>query len=99
MIQKNKRSTELLFCKLWIRSAESYYIYDRILEREDRTVKSVKKQEFEKLLDYYNKDSLHYLIKQRYYQAIWQPADDLQEQDNMLLEFHQQNPDKSGLST
>jgi hypothetical protein len=79
-----------------INEAESRNIRGRILEREDGTVEPVEKWEFEKLLDCHNEDGLHYLVKWRYHQATWQPADDLRGQDNVLLEFHQQNPDKPG---
>ena len=82
-----------------INEAESRNIRGRILEREDGATEPVEKWEFDKLLDCHNEDGLHYLIKWRHHQATWQPADDLRGQDNVLLEFHRQNPDKPGPPT
>ena len=82
-----------------INEAESRNIRGRILEREDGATEPVEKWEFDKLLDSHNEDGLHYLIKWRHHQATWQPADDLRGQDNVLLEFHRQNPDKPGPPT
>ena len=79
-----------------INEAESRNIRGRILEREDGAIEPVEKWEFDKLLDCHNEDGLHYLVKWRHHQATWQPANDLRGQDNVLLEFHRQNPDKPG---
>jgi hypothetical protein len=94
-----KTSSAGLIGQAAINEAESRHIRGRILEREDGTVEPVEKWEFEKLLDCHNEDGLHYLVKWRYHQATWQLADDLQGQDNVILEFHQQNPDKPGSLT
>jgi hypothetical protein len=46
-----------------INKAESYNIRGRVLEQDDDIEEVVEKWEFDGLLDYYNKDSYHYLIK------------------------------------
>jgi hypothetical protein len=79
-----------------INEVESRHIRGRVLEREDREVEPVEKWEFEKLLDCHNEDGLHYLVKWRHHAATWQPAKDLRGQNEVLLEFHRQNPDKPG---
>jgi len=79
-----------------INEVESHNIRGRILEREDGTMEPVEKWEFDKLLDCHNEDGFHYLVKWKHHQATWQPADDLRGQDNVLLEFHRQNPEKPG---
>jgi hypothetical protein len=60
--RKNPEDTGLLGQSM-INNIESQHICGRILEREDGKVESVEKWEFEELLDCYNEDSLHYLIK------------------------------------
>ena len=79
-----------------INEAESRNIRGRILERDDETEEVVEKWEFEALLDCHNEARLHYLVKWRYHKPTWQPASDLKGQDEALLEFHKQHPDKPG---
>jgi hypothetical protein len=79
-----------------INEAESKNIRGRILERDDETGEVEEKWEFEKILDCHNEDGLHYRLKWRHHKPTWQPAKDLRGQDEAILEFHRQNPDKPG---
>jgi hypothetical protein len=82
-----------------INEAESRNIRGRILEREDSgdgTDEIVEKWEFEELLDSHNEAGLQYLIKWKHHPPSWQPASDLKGQDDILLDFHQRNPNKPG---
>lgn len=77
-----------------INEAESKNIRGRILERDDETNEVTEKWEFDGLLDCHDEDGLHYLVKWRHHKPTWQPASDLKGQDEVLLEFHRNNPDK-----
>lgn len=62
LCRKNPKDTRLPG-QAAINKAESRYIWWRTLEREDGEVEPVEKWEFEKLFDYHDEDSLHYLMK------------------------------------
>jgi len=79
-----------------INEAESKNIRGRILERDDDTGELVEKWLFEKLLDCRDNNGLQYLVKWKHYAPSWQPAADLKGQDEVILEFHRQNPTKPG---
>ena len=79
-----------------INEAESKNIKGRILEREDESDEVVVKWEFENLLDYHNKNGLHYLIKWKHHRPSWQPTANLKSQNEAILDFHQRNPNKPG---
>jgi hypothetical protein len=64
------------------------------LERNDGTEEIVEKWEFDSILDCHNEDGFHYLVKWKHQPATWQPAKDLQGQNEVLLEFHRQHPEK-----
>jgi transposase InsO family protein len=77
-----------------INEAERQNIRGRVLEREDG--EEVEKWEFEDLLDCYvhDEDGHQYLVKWRYQEASWQPADDLRGQDEAILKYHARHPEK-----
>ncbi|QLI66561.1 Transposon Tf2-12 polyprotein [Metarhizium brunneum] len=82
-----------------INENESRNIRGRILERDDETEEVVEKWLFDSILDCRNKDGLQYLVKWKYHAPSWQPASDLKGQDDTLLEFHREHPDKPGPAT
>ena len=81
-----------------INEAESRNIRGRILERDDGTNEVVAKWEFEGILDCWKhpKEGLQYHVKWKYQRPTWQPAADLKGNDEVVLEFHRQHPDKPG---
>ncbi|KAJ6437919.1 reverse transcriptase [Purpureocillium lavendulum] len=82
-----------------INKNESRNIRGRILERDDETEEVVEKWLFDSILDCRNKDGLQYLVKWKHHAPSWQPASDLKGQDDTLLEFHREHPDKPGPPT
>ncbi|KJK73746.1 hypothetical protein H634G_10981 [Metarhizium anisopliae BRIP 53293] len=82
-----------------INENESRNIRGRILERDDETEEVIEKWLFDSILDCRNKDGLQYLVKWKYHAPSWQPASDLKGQDDTLLEFHREHPDKPGPAT
>lgn len=82
-----------------INENESRNIRGRILERDDETEEVVEKWLFDSILDCRNKDGLQYLVKWKHHAPSWQPASDLKGQDDTLLEFHREHPDKPGPPT
>jgi hypothetical protein len=93
---RHKHETNPLPGQEAVNEAESRHLRGRILERDDDTDEVVEKWEFESLLDCHNEDGLHYLVKWRHHPPSWQPAKDLRGQDDALLDFHRQHPDKPG---
>ena len=81
-----------------INEAESRNIRGRVLERNDETDEVEERWEYEGLLDCYkhNTDGLMYHVKWKYHPPSWQPAKDLKGQDEALLNFHRNHPDKPG---
>jgi hypothetical protein len=84
-----------------INEAESRNTRGRVLEREDGTNEVVERWEFEGILDCWKhpKDGLMYQVKWKHHRPSWQPAADLKGNDEVILDFHRQHPDKPGPPT
>jgi hypothetical protein len=77
-----------------INDAESRYIKGRILTKKDGEEEIVEKWEFDLILDTHNEDGYHYLIQWKHHAPTWQPAADLKGQDEAIIKYHKENPDK-----
>jgi hypothetical protein len=77
-----------------INDAESRYIKGRILIREDGEEEIVEKWEFDSILDTHNEDEHHYLIQWKHHAPIWQLAANLKNQNEAIIKYHKENPDK-----
>jgi hypothetical protein len=79
-----------------INKAESHKLRGRVLERNDETHESEERWEFGNILDCHNEQGLQYLVKWKNHPASWQPAKDLEGQDEVFLRYHAANPNKPG---
>jgi hypothetical protein len=81
-----------------INDAKLRYIKGRILTRKDKEEEIVEKWEFDSILNTYNEDEYHYLIQWKYHAPTWQPAANLKGQNEAIMKYHKENPDKCNLS-
>jgi hypothetical protein len=79
-----------------INEAESKNTKGRILVRDDGIEEVEERWEFEGILDCHNEEGYHYLVKWKHHKPTWQPAKDLEGQDEAIWAFHNANPDKIG---
>jgi hypothetical protein len=81
-----------------INDAKSRYVKRRILTRKDEKKEIVEKWEFDSILNTHNEDGYHYLIQWKHHIPTWQPAADLKGQNEAIIKYHKENPDKCDLS-
>jgi len=79
-----------------INQAESRHLRGRVLERNDDTEEVEERWEFEAILDCHNQGQLTYLVKWKYHAPTWQPHTDLKGCDEVVRQYHADNPHKPG---
>jgi hypothetical protein len=77
-----------------INNAKLRYIKEKILIKEDKKEKIVEKWEFDSILNTHNEDGYHYLIQWKHHAPIWQSAADLKNQNEAIIKYYKENPDK-----
>jgi hypothetical protein len=81
-----------------INDAKLRYVKGRIFTKEDEKEEIVEKWEFNLILNTHNEDGYHYLIQWKHHTSIWQPAVNLKNQDEAIIKYYKENPDKCNFS-